>query len=128
LPTIRVDIRRRVPDDKVRMVWNRIYPDTPMPCIEAYVMKPKEYFKAAWEAENDPQTRQNIMDEYGRYVPLSTRAGFVAKAPNLRGYIIVRKSTSKVSLEDVLDHEMRHIFSRMKQEADSSSCVGSNPQ
>jgi len=88
-----------------------------MPHIEAYNLKPKDYLKAAKETDKDPLTRQNVMDEHGESISLTRLEAFAGRAPNHGGYVIVRRSTSKAGVKDVLEHEMRHIFKLMRREA-----------
>jgi len=104
-----------IPDHLVQEIWQGHFSTKPCPRIKAFNVKPKRFHSMIVELHTLKGVEDTASREHGHEVPYYKRGGFVSKL-TIRGeemFVIVRKKTSKHSVEEVLRHEMQHIFNEI---------------
>ena len=105
-----------IPDSIVREIWQKLFPTKPYPNIIAFNVKPRRYHNIIAEAQQKGLI-DTALEEHGHEVPFHRRAGFVflTEVKGKETYVIVRKSTTRHTVEEVLTHEMQHVLNMMQQ-------------
>jgi len=105
---------RRISEDKLRKVWDKKFSNKPFPPVRGYRVKYKEFVKIfEGYMQSDPiraeLTKKSEIREHGSSGGLHNVTAFAIDT-GVEGFLIFVKTNSPLSLEEDLEHELRHIY------------------
>jgi len=103
---------KKVPLKVIEPVWQKYHSDKPMPKIEVCCVEKRKFNKIAkWADTLEGAHSVELMTrEHGRVLPPKRRAAFTFYHKNKHMHVIYYRSNTKRSLEEILNHEMQHIY------------------
>jgi hypothetical protein len=93
-----------VSEQRLRQIWNTRFSHKPFPTVHAIILEDKEFLGFLKRCNRETQIK-----EYGKIVPDELVHGCLWETPEGLLVIFV-KSSFLDSLEEILEHELRHIY------------------
>ena len=97
---------KEIPRKIIEDLWRKHFSVKPLPKIIALNLEPEQFQDAIRRILADDPSCDTRMQEYGELVEDLDGASFKGRGT----YFILRCTTSNLTLEEILLHELQHIF------------------
>ena len=98
----------RVSETKLAKVWLIHFTSEPFPRVQCYDLKADEFERVYRMIMESGMVTNRSEWEYGKRVKIEEASAFTVSSET--GYLIFRRERSPHTIEEDLEHELRHIF------------------
>jgi hypothetical protein len=95
---------------RLRAIWDSYFSDKPYPNVRAFILKDDEFLMVDKRLEICPSTISTEIKEYGHRIQREKDVGLIFPAPNGVKIILIKEHSTKYTLDEILEHELRHTY------------------
>ena len=101
----------KISEYRLRQVWTAKFADKPFPNVTALILSDQEFLRTIQLQRTSSSLIKDMSEkEYGRPSKPENITAQVHKSGE--GYVIIMRQHSIFTLDQILEHELRHIYKR----------------
>ena len=100
--------QKEISEYRLKRIWNSQFSDKPFPEVKASIVETKEFLRFHKRVLKSPCIQDTRIQEYGELVPSELISAYAIVTT--KGWVIIVRSDHTETLDEVLEHELNHIY------------------
>jgi hypothetical protein len=99
---------KEISEYRLKQIWNSQFSDKPFPEVKASIVEEKEFLRFHERLIKSPCIHDTRIQEYGELIPSELISAYAIVTT--KGWVIIVRSNLTETLDEVLEHELNHIY------------------